>query len=462
MTTLRRWAGALALGSMTSCPTPRPALPPEGTGGDGSTTDSAPELTTVDASTSVLPGESSSTGPSADSTSTGATEATTGEPEVCMLVQRGCEPPVGRWDATRWPYRRRIDVMSPLEVPLSDVVVPIRLPADFEYACAGADEPALYFESAGIPLDYEIEQWSPGLGAVVWVRIPMLEPGMVSGSMYYGHRLESRPSVAEVWSEDVGFEAVFHFADSLEDARGEHDGDVVERNAVSAYNDGRLGRAVHFEEANVGSRIALDDVESIDDRVDMSGAFTVTAWIRPTPSVTSDQWLRTVISRGSNAWAMMIVDEDDGVPHDFLPPVMAAFFSACDGGMDCGGQIGGAHLLSGDRSVVDDEFEAQWHHIALVYERLRDESPDIRKSLYVDGELDAFIEGSIPLALDALANEVDPQLVIGSGTSGVGIFHGDIDEVHIASEAWTPEQIAAEFELVANEGLVSLSPPECQ
>ncbi|MEM9462619.1 MAG: DUF2341 domain-containing protein [Myxococcota bacterium] len=431
MTTQKRLVGGVLLGLMLGCPTPRPALPP-----------------------------------------------------VCMLRQTGCDSPQQPWDDIRWPFRRRIEVSSPLDVSLTDVVVPVRLDEGFEYACAGPDRVDLLFvDDQGEPLEHEIDEWSVDVEAVVWVRLPQLDPSGASLWMYYGHRLAEPLSEVDPWSsEAAGLEAVLHFGGDLDDARGEHDGQVVEEGAVSAYNEGMLGQAVHFEEANVGSRVELADVSPIDAHMEASRAFTVTAWIRPTPSVTGDQFLRTVISRGGNAWAMSISDEDDGVPHDYVPPVQAAFYSYCGISKDCEWPFEQRHFLTGSSNpVIQDELDAIWHHVAIVYEEIQGASSTARKSLYVDGELEVplpivpmpgepppdveqpGVPRSVEGDLDIPWEEIGPPLlVVGSSTSGTVVFHGDIDEVHIASMAWTPERIAAEYEFAADERLVDVLSPECR
>ena len=333
-------------------------------------------------------------------------------------------------------------------------MVPVRLDEDFEYACAGPNPADLLFvTSEGETLDHELDEWTVHAEAVVWVRLPVLDPSGASLWMYYGHRSATHPPPAAVWSADVGFEAVFHFADSLEDARGEHDGEVVERNAVSTYNEGRLGRAIRFEDANVGSRVELGSPALIDQRMATNEALTVTAWIRSTPNVTADELYRTVFSRGEGAWALSVRDGDGEFPFDFEDSAQSAFYSAPV-------VEGGDPFLVGTTPVINDELLASWHHVAIRYERI--DRSTLRKSLYVDGVPDGSVEGPASIPWATLTSQSEPRITIGSANSGGNIFHGDIDEVHIASVAWTPERIAAEFELVANEGLVSLWSPECQ
>jgi len=349
---------------------------------------------------------------------------------------------------------------------MTDAVVPLRLDGTFEFACLGSQADELRFvDQEGNELSHDVDEWMPGVGAIVWVHVPVLDQSTNQIWMYYGNPRAPSPAAAEVWPAQQGYQAVLHFGEDLEDARDVHHGEPAVPGDSFFANDGVLGHAIHFEEILVDRRVELLGSDLIDNAILASEAFTISAWIRPTPDVESGSQFKVVMGRGAELWALLVFDDIDGP--DFLPPVGMSFHSRCDpipSGCVAGLDFNNNHFLEGSTPVIQDAVLAVWHHVAIVYESL--EGGEHRKRLFVDGQLDLEFTGLLPLAWTTLALHVSP-LTVGSGPEGdaSSTFHGEIDEFHLASAAWDSERILAEFELTRDLGesnLVRALPAQCR
>ena len=461
MSARARGAVVLGLGLLLGCPTPKPVVPalPED---DGSSSSGGGDGSTGSGSG----GPSTSAGTSAGSTSSGDEGSSSGEPVACELgVGQGCLAPRGEWwpQGGSWAFRRRIELSSPLATPLDDAVVPIVLDDGFEYGCANADASDLRFvDDGGTVLDHEIDEWHPGQGAVAWVRLPTLPPAGTTLWLYYGNASTVGLS-AEVWPATVGYQAVLHFGDDLQDARGVHHG-MPAVPGESLFAQGAIGRAVHFEEVLVDRRVELTATELIDDAIVSSQSLTVSAWIHATPNVAARRAYRAVASRGTEAWRMSLHDAGT-VPWNFSPPVHGLFVTYCDEPVCTGyfDMVFHTHASEGTAAVVEHEVLAFWHHLAVVLVPLG--GGDFAKRLYVDGVLDAEDVGPRPLEWATLSLHEYP-ITIGTGPqdSDQYVFHGEIDELHVASEAFGADRLRVEAAFGDPDGpsLVQLDAPECQ
>ncbi|MEM7154933.1 MAG: DUF2341 domain-containing protein [Myxococcota bacterium] len=470
----------LALG----CPTPKPVLPQTGAGGTADTTDSGvasssstgagPETSAdttstgaVDSSTTTDP-DPSTTGGTDETGSTDESSSSGGRP-VCELPDMGCTPASAEpwWDAG-WAYRRRIEVLSPLAGPLDDAVVAIRLDEDFELACAEFSDPAddlRFVDGAGQLLSHEVERWEAGEGALVWVRLPTLQAGANDVWLYYGG--DAAPPTGDVWPASLSLHSVMHFADDLEGSGGTPGGAPKVAGDLF-FIPGVLGSSIHFEDILINRRVELTNSQAIDDAIIAAGEFTVSAWIRPYPDIAAPSPFKNVVGRGDGTWALSVFDSEGAF--DSQPPTATSFFTHCDGisfdPTECDPSVNfnSNHLLVGSVPVVEHQVLANWHHVAAVFQAA--EGDVHQKDLYVDGQLDATFTGLLPLEAAVFESHSVP-VTIGTGPDDPdqAMFHGEIDEFHLASIAWSPERIEAEYELTREPGSeprVILSATQCQ
>lgn len=448
------------LTAVTGCPTPQPVIPEQ-----TATATSGDEASTGPTATSsglTSPDTSVSSSSSASPTTTNITESgsTTLDDGICPLEQR-CPTNADDWWNNAWAYRRPIDISSTLASNLSDAVVPIRLDDTFEHACAAPDGADLRFvDESGAVLAHEIDEWSPESGSVAWVRLPQLTPSGASIWMYYGNLdnpTDDAPT-AEVWPASL-YEAVLHFGGDIDDARGMHHGQTPGLSPVFA-GDGILGHAIHYEPRLVDARTELSDSASIDDAIIASQALTATAWIRSTPDVASDTQFRGIVGRGSDQWGLTVEDVED--PYDFRPDCYAMFNTDCVvGNCDPPVDFANNQFLTGEDPVIEDMVVAVWHHVAAVYEPLGDDV--FHKRLYVDGVLDVEVIGTLPMPWEDLGLHLDPYTIGTGPTNSLSVmYHGEIDEVHLASTAWDGERIRAEHDFANDPSLVTLAAAECR
>lgn len=436
---------------VTGCPTAKPVLP------------ELPEAGASDEGGSTSLEMDTSSGGSHDSSASSDTsnaEASTGGELACTLSDGACEPGAAPWWDSAWAHRRRIEVGPALGEPLVDAVVPVRLDAGFEYGCARADGADLRFVGDdGMVMAHELDEWIVGSTMVAWVRIPSLEPGGAAFWLYYGNEAASAEP-AEVWSSALGYEVVLHLGGDLEDARGLHDAEPAAGEGPFYVEDGMVGRAVHYEDILVDARAELSGSDEIDDAIIASQSLTVTAWIRATPDVASPTPFRSVVSRGSSYWSLTV--HDPVADFDFVPPAPASFVNRCYV-PECEDMVDafGNHFLESTAAVVEHPVTAMWHHVAATYEPVA--GGEYAKRVYVDGELDAEVVGPLPLPWEMIALHTEP-LTLGAGPLNPeeAVFHGEIDEVRIASLAWDAGRIRAEHAYAGQPGLVTVGAGECR
>lgn len=443
------------------CPVAKPVLPdppPTGASEEGTSTSEA------GASTGDAPPPA--TGDEGTTTTDGATGTTAGEP-ACDLHDGACEPAAAPWWDPAWAHRRRIEVGGVLPLPLTDVVVPVRLGAGFEYGCARPDGADLRFvDDAGVVLAHELDDWGSGASTVAWVRVPVLEPTGAAFWLYYGHdgHEGDEPPAAppgEVWPQALGYAAVLHFGGALSDARGQHHGEPAVADGPPYVDEGVVGRAVHYEPIVVDARAELSGSDELDDALIASESLTITAWARTTPNVAAPARFRSVLSRGSTQWSLTIYDPVG--EYDFYPPAYACFVHRCVAPECVGVELDAFdnHFLIGTVPVVEHPVMPMWHHVAVTFQ------PSLagalyEKRLYVDGELDEEAVGPLPLPWDGMASHTEPW-TIGAGPLGPeeSAFHGELDELRIATQAWSPDRIRAEHAYTGDPTLVTVGAAEC-
>ncbi|MDX2342528.1 MAG: DUF2341 domain-containing protein, partial [Acidimicrobiia bacterium] len=111
----------------------------------------------------------------------------------------------GTWHLPGWRLRRSITFSNFGREQLDDFPILVRLdPVDIDYTRTQTSGQDLRFVDAdGTPLDYEIEDWNTGSVSYVWVRVPQIDAGSTSDSiwMYYDNgSIGDGQNPGAVWS----------------------------------------------------------------------------------------------------------------------------------------------------------------------------------------------------------------------------------------------------------------------
>lgn len=201
------------------------------------------------------------------------------------LVEGGtvAQTVIPNWSNPNWQYRQQLVFNNAASgTNLNEVAVLVKLHASagdaiqIDYsATQNGGEDLRFTDPDGTELAYEIEQWDESGYSYVWVKVPQIDAGSTTDSifMYYGNSTaEAAQDATAVWnSTDV---AVFHMNSNSSDS-------------TSYANDGSptsvltsLGQVAHsatFDGLN--SRINVFSDASVDNI--FAGGGTISAWINP-------------------------------------------------------------------------------------------------------------------------------------------------------------------------------------
>lgn len=306
------------------------------------------------------------------------------------------------WNAD-WSQRKKITLDTgstglPLTQALAEVPILVRLhDGNFPFLAVKSDGSDLRFIAGDdkTPLSFHIEKFDALLNeAFIWVKVPELRPGAATSFwLYYGNSGAGATRIDDVkGTYDPDSVLVYHFTE-----RGQPAADATSKNN-NATNPGTPAD---------GSMIALG--------LRLDGKTPVTV-----PNSSSLTWNNGAAFTWS-AWVKF------GAPQ----PDALLFNRAQDGrafsiGLDRNTPFVEVVTASGKfRSPAGVPVStAGWKHLALS-------SDGSKLTLFLDGELYATLAASLP----ALSS----PLIIGG--NGINAFVGDIDELHLASVARSPEYI---------------------
>jgi hypothetical protein len=187
------------------------------------------------------------------------------------------------------------------------------------------------------------------------------------------------------------------------------------------YNNGLQGKLVgnaHVvadpERSNVASFDGNDDWIDCgsDDRFNITGEITVSAWIKV---AAFDRRWQAIVTKGDTAWRLQRDGDENNV------------YFACTGVQVPNSTRGEVH---GNISVND----GHWHHTVGVYNRGK-------LYLFVDGELDNSVVAS------GYISQNDLPVLIGENAETMGReWNGLIDDVRIYSYALTGQEVRELYE----------------
>ncbi len=305
------------------------------------------------------------------------------------------------WWNHDWSYRKQVTLdASQIGVTgeVGNGVVLVRLHEGvFPFADANADGSDLRFvaDDDKTALKFHIEKLDPvfNLG-FIWVQVPKLAASApVKIWMYYGNTNAASESDAK-GSFDSEQKLVYHFAESGAPAI---DSTSFGHNAVSAVagdDSGLIGSAAKFDGSAV---VVLPSSPTL--ALQTATAMTWSAWVKLGP-VDAE----SVIYAQRDSGRSFVVGLSGGAP----------YFGYSDG-------PGPLQKAAPAAAIADSE----WHHLAVV-------ASAAQTTLYVDGQARSLLPRGVP--------QIAGTATLGGqgGVNGAPVelgFHGEIDELKIASAA---------------------------
>jgi signal peptidase I len=329
----------------------------------------------------------------------------------------------GAWyEADPWTHRRALTIPSTsIGADLANFSVLVQLVDPTLAASAQPDASDLRFTAADevTILDHEIEWWDPTTGALTaWVRVPSVSSD-VDTRLYLLAGASDAPDGQDVrgsWSS--GWDAVWHLA---RDPSG---------SAPQAADSGprRAGGltvgSMAGAELVTGLAGAALDLDGVDDGIEVpaipigaSGAFTVSAWVRP-DTLSSDATVFAAAADGSAVVTLWLQST-----------------SATTATLRADVVVDGATVSTSAGTVV----AGGWHHVAVVF----------------DGtELRALVDGVAGPPSSAFGRSSQPNQVMTIGAGPAGHLDGLIDEVRIAQVAHGSAWIDAHVANLTDPGFV--------
>ena len=325
-----------------------------------------------------------------------------GEAWSAPLAGRAWTEPVGRY--------ARIVVTNLAEgVALEDFPLCVKLPASVGLP----DDPAglRFVDSNGNALSFEIETWDAAGESVVWVRVPSLARGTVVRALWSAMTVAHGATHADaVWNSE--YKAVYHLAsgnDSSPNARH------FETDTLSVDAAGAVGRGRSF--AGTASKHMTRHAPWL---ADLSGAFTISGWIRPAADATGQAYMMQMYN--DYAQFAILYNWDGG-------RVLQFFHGYEMNAYGKGSQSDDMRYTASPMTIPDD---GDWHHFAYSYDQEA-------FSVYLDGELLRRLprEYGLGSGQPGLQNV---NFELGQTRGGGNRFKGDLDEIRFESarrsDAW--------------------------
>ena len=305
----------------------------------------------------------------------------------------------------------------------------------------------VFTDAADVQLDYEIEIYTPGTGAIVmWVRVNPLN-GALAGSdtsiyMYYGKNgvVASTENRDAVW--DANYQGVWHMANT-----GSGAGAFTDTSGTSPANNGtgagtklvsvssptsKIGRAWGFNATTpFDSYVDMGNPASLFDDDTAGSGFTVEAWIKrtvPTSNAFGHYIFSDYDSTGElSSFALRISGTNVPADQDKI-----AFFWA---------NPTGTFPMVFSTTVTS---QGSWYHVVGVWD-----TASATRRIYINGVQENTNVGG-QTRTDIGGNTAIART--GSFADAAFYFGGEVDEVRFSNTARTANWITTEYNNQQNQG----------
>ena len=335
----------------------------------------------------------------------------------------------GWWDSS-WTRRVKITVDNSAQVSNLDnfpLLVTINSSSVDYGQTQDSGQDIRFIDSDGVTvLDYEIETWNELGDSLVWVRVPRIDGGSNTDSifMYYGNSgATDNQNSAGVWSDS--FAVVQHLQETPNDNnRGHNDSTANNNNAMPLnFQDGGGGSTNVSGQINGADRFAGDDdyldVQNSGSSLNVGQSFTLEAWVKR--NTTGIEHTMLTKRRGSSySWKLSYENTGD------------IRFDITDGST--------YQNVQGDR--IND---TNWHYVVA-----RSDGSTLR--VFNNGSINSnSTSKSVTIGYD------NQELLVGAGAWGGSIvpdMNGIVDEVRVSSVSRSDDWIAAQYLSMTNAFIV--------
>lgn len=333
------------------------------------------------------------------------------------------------------PTRRyaRITVTNYTGSALADFPLCVKLSASVGLPTASTG--LRFVDAGGNSLAFEVESWNPEGESVVWVRVPRLENGMKLRAVW-GDDFASRGSVHAdtVWSDD--FKAVYHLASAKDASLNKRH---FQYDAISTDTDGIVGRGRNFAATSGSSHMACQNNSLV---CDLSGAFSISGWIKPASDVGQSYLLQ--FHNGTYQFAVLYNFDATRRLNLFSYPNINCYTS---NGNDQ--QNADLRNFVSPMTIPDD---GGWHHFAYTYDQ---ESFGV----YLDGELVRSVKRNYSIG-SGYPSLQKWNLELGQSRGPGSQYKGQIDELRFEAVKRSADWVKACY-LNQKGGLVKVVPATC-
>ena len=275
-------------------------------------------------------------------------------------------------------------------------------------------------------LFYQVESYNTTTGTLlVWVQVPALTPTDVGLNFYFGSTTPTHPAsfTAATWSSD--YNEVYHLNEGVATGGTIIDATSNTNNAIQTgctSATGQISGAYKFNSSYI---------ESISASTNITGSFTLSAWVQPTSFPVSTP------GSGANDYKVITNETNNYKNAGYKLGLYGASASTVYPEVETRSNTGAATLdryTSGSPTPVSAVSLNAWHYVQGVY----DNSTGTFYS-YLDGNLNYSSTGGLPSGNNA------SNIFIGSDFNAGNYLFGLIDEVRVSTSVKSADWIRAEY-----------------
>jgi hypothetical protein len=347
------------------------------------------------------------------------------------------------WWSPDWNYRKQITFNnSASSENLVDFPVRVALSSsniDYSKTMDNGNDLRFTDSDGTTQLRYEIENWNEAGTSNVWVKVPQIDTGSTTDSiwMYYGNRGAAKgQSAASVW--DGNYRGVWH---TKESSGGDMADSTANANTGSRINgaavttSGKIGNAESLDGSN--DYIGAMSGDSLDNlRSQGNGGMTISAWIyADNPSAAA---ANTIAVKASN------VTPTGGWTFVHTPGNVSDYAALS--------HTNTTGSILRRQTSVGSVTRGQWHHVAATFNGGLTASTSM--VVYINGQAAGSYSSSTTITGTLSDDSGETFELGGDGTTVSNYFDGILDETRVSNKVRSADWIEAEY-ITGNDAMNS-------